>query len=57
MPGSEPVRTETAKPRPSLAGRVLGELALHGKTHYPIEPFRLDRPALTDPSYEPVFAM
>ena len=41
----------------SLAGKILGELALHGKTGYPIEPFRLDRPALTDPTYEPVFAM
>jgi sarcosine oxidase len=41
----------------SLAGKILGELALHGKTQYPIESFRLDRPALTDPTYEPVFAM
>jgi sarcosine oxidase len=41
----------------SLAGRILSELAIYGKTHYEIEPFRLDRPALTDPTYEPVFAM
>ena len=41
----------------SLVGKILGELAVHGKTEYPIEAFRLDRPALTDPSYEPVFAM
>ena len=41
----------------SLAGKILGELAFRGKTEYPIEPFRLDRPALTDPTYEPVFAM
>ena len=41
----------------SLAGKILSELALHAKTGYPIEPFRLDRPALTDPTYEPVFAM
>jgi sarcosine oxidase len=41
----------------SLAGKILSELARHGNTHYPIEPFRLDRPALTDPTYEPVFAM
>ena len=41
----------------SLVGKILGELAVHGKTECPIEAFRLDRPALTDPSYEPVFAM
>jgi sarcosine oxidase len=41
----------------SLVGKILSELAIHSKTQYPIEPFRLDRPALTDPTYEPVFAM
>jgi sarcosine oxidase len=41
----------------SLAGKILGDLALYGKTQYPIESFRVDRPALTDPAYEPVFAM
>ena len=41
----------------SLAGKILSELAIHGKTQYQIEAFRLDRPALTDPTYEPVFAM
>ncbi len=41
----------------SLAGKILSELAIHGKSQYPIEPFRLDRPALTDQTYEPVFAM
>ena len=41
----------------SLVGKILGDLAVHGKTEYPIEAFRLDRPALTDPSYKPVFAM
>jgi sarcosine oxidase len=41
----------------SLAGKILGELALYGETEYPIEAFRVDRPALTDPTYEPVFAM
>jgi hypothetical protein len=30
---------------------------VHDKTQYPIGAFRADRPALTDPSYEPVFAM
>jgi glycine/D-amino acid oxidase-like deaminating enzyme len=41
----------------SLAGKILSELAVHGKTRYPIDAFRVDRPALTDPAYEPVFAM
>ena len=41
----------------SLGGRILAELALYGKTQYPIEAFRVDRPALTDPTYEPAFAM
>ena len=41
----------------SLVGKILGELTVHGKTECPIEAFRLDRPALTDPSYEPIFAM
>jgi sarcosine oxidase len=41
----------------SLAGKILSELAVRGETSYPIEAFRPDRPALTDPSYDPVFAM
>jgi sarcosine oxidase len=41
----------------SLVGKILGELALYGKTEYPIEAFHVDRPPLTDPSYEPAFAM
>ncbi len=41
----------------SLVGRILAELALYGKTQYPIEAFRVDRPALTDPTFEPAFAM
>jgi sarcosine oxidase len=41
----------------SLAGKILSELALHGETRYQIEAFRVDRPALTDPAYEPVFAL
>lgn len=40
-----------------LMGKILGELALEDKTSYPIEAFRLDRPALTDPDYEHGFAM
>jgi sarcosine oxidase len=41
----------------SLVGKILSELAVHGETRYPIEAFRVDRPALTDPAYKPVFAM
>jgi sarcosine oxidase len=41
----------------SLVGKILGELALDGRTSYPIEAFRVDRRALTDPTYEPAFAM
>ena len=35
----------------SLFGRVVSELVLEGATAVPIEPFRADRPALTDPGY------
>jgi sarcosine oxidase len=41
----------------SLVGKILCELAVRGETSYPIEAFRPDRPALTDPTYEPAFAM
>jgi sarcosine oxidase len=41
----------------SLAGKILSELALYGEAEYPIEAFRVDRPALTDPTYEPAFAL
>jgi sarcosine oxidase len=40
-----------------LVGRILSELALTGETRYPIEAFRPDRPALTDPGYARTFAM
>ena len=39
----------------SLAGRILADLATAGGTSYPIDAFRLDRPALTDPAYESNF--
>jgi len=39
----------------SLLGQILADLALKGETNYPISAFRADRPALTDPSFEPVF--
>lgn len=38
-----------------LIGRILSQLAAEGRSSYPIEAFRLDRPALTDPSYAPAF--
>jgi sarcosine oxidase len=40
-----------------LIGKILSQLAIHGETRYPIDAFRPDRPALTDPAYKPVFAM
>ena len=40
-----------------LVGKILSELALTGETHYPIEAFRPDRRALTDPGYARTFAM
>jgi sarcosine oxidase len=39
----------------TLIGRILSELALDGRTDYPISAFRADRPALTDPTFQPVF--
>jgi sarcosine oxidase len=39
----------------SLIGRILCELAVRGSSIYPIEAMRLDRPALTDPNYTPIF--
>ncbi|WP_161958387.1 N-methyl-L-tryptophan oxidase [Ornithinimicrobium cavernae] len=41
----------------SLLGKILAQLTLHGASDYPIEAFRADRPALTDPTFEPVFRM
>jgi sarcosine oxidase len=39
----------------TLIGRIMSQLALDGRTEYPIAPFRADRPALTDPMFRPVF--
>jgi sarcosine oxidase len=39
----------------TLIGRIMSELALDGRTEFPIAPFRADRPALTDPTFQPVF--
>jgi hypothetical protein len=30
-------------------------MALDGQTDYPIGPFTSDRPALTDPTFQPIF--
>ena len=34
-----------------LLGRILAELAIDGRTAFPIEAFRADRPALADPAF------
>jgi sarcosine oxidase len=39
----------------TLTGRILSQLALDGQTEYPIESFRADRAALTDPAFPPMF--
>jgi sarcosine oxidase len=39
----------------TLIGRILSQLALDGETAYPIGPFRADRSALSDPTFQPVF--
>jgi sarcosine oxidase len=41
----------------SLLGKILGQLVTEGKTRYDIKRFRLDRPALTDPNYKPIFRL
>jgi len=39
----------------TLFGRILSQLALEGRTAYPIAPFSATRPALTDPTFQPIF--
>ena len=39
----------------SLIGQMLSQLALEGEAAYPLDTFRLDRPALTDPSFPASF--
>jgi sarcosine oxidase len=41
----------------SLLGKILADLATSGETTYPVDAFRADRPALTDPGFEPVFRL
>ena len=40
-----------------ILGKILSELAIDGYTNYPIEPFSLQRDAITDPNFNPVFRM
>jgi sarcosine oxidase len=40
-----------------VLGRILAELAQHGETAYPIDAFRADRPAMTDPSFPRQFRL
>jgi sarcosine oxidase len=39
----------------ALFGKILSELAIDGQTGYPIEPFTVSRPAITDPNFPPSF--
>ena len=39
----------------SVIGRILTELAISGESTLPIQPFKADRPALTDPRFKPIF--
>ena len=39
----------------TLFGHVLSQLALDGETEHPIGMFHADRPALTDPTFQPIF--
>jgi len=41
----------------ALLGRILAELTLDGATSYPIDAFRADRPALTDPDFVPGYRL
>jgi monomeric sarcosine oxidase len=38
----------------ALLGEVVADLATTGSSRHPVDIFRADRPALTDPAYEPV---
>ena len=39
----------------TLFGRILSQMALDGRTEYPIGPFTANRPAITDPAFPPIF--
>lgn len=38
-----------------LVGQILADLSTSGHTQHPIAPFRFDRPALTDPDFQPLY--
>ncbi len=40
-----------------VIGQALAQLSLTGASDYPIAPFALDRPALTDPDFRPTFRL
>lgn len=40
-----------------LLGKILSEMAVDGRTQYDVTPFTMDREALKDPNYKPVFFM
>lgn len=40
-----------------LLGRILAELTIDGETAFEIDAFRADRPALTDPAFEPAYRL
>ena len=41
----------------SLIGKIMADLMLQGSTEHPIDPFKLNRPAITDPGYESAFRL
>lgn len=41
----------------SLIGQILADLAVEGETRFPIAPFSSKRPAISDPAFEPAFAL
>ena len=41
----------------SLLGQILAELTVDGTTAFSIGAFRADRPALTDPDFEPAYRL
>ena len=40
-----------------LIGQIMADLVTSGETRHPIDAFRADRPALTDPSFVPTFRL
>lgn len=41
----------------SLFGKILSQMAIDGKSEYPIAPFTINRPAITDPTFAASFHM